>query len=137
PAFETVTTNPICEPALTGEIGRASGRERVGHWTTTWAVAGAGAVPLPKAAVAVLGISAQLADVVVATMWTEVDPAEARDCEANTRLPPVIDHPVDGVAIDQVRPAGSGSLTVTPVAVPGPAFETVTTNPICEPALTG
>jgi hypothetical protein len=33
-------------------------------------------------------------------------------------------------------PVGSTSLTVTPFAVPGPLFVTVTVNPICDPAST-
>src|SRR5438874_80769 len=43
-------------------------------------------------------------------------------------------------SIDQVRPApepaGSGSSRVTPFAVPGPALETVTVNPIVSPSIT-
>src|SRR6478609_1868234 len=39
--------------------------------------------------------------------------------------------------IVQVRPVGKVSLTATPLAWPGPAFETVTSNPIVSPAFTG
>src|SRR6266542_3565740 len=38
--------------------------------------------------------------------------------------------------IDQVGPAGSGSLTVTPVAVPAPVLLTATVKPIGSPAFT-
>src|SRR6516165_3732155 len=48
---------------------------------------------------------------------------------------------LDCVSIDQVtpepEPAGNGSLTVTPLAVPVPAFLTVTVKPIGSPAFTG
>src|SRR5215470_18069024 len=46
----------------------------------------------------------------------------------------------DWVLIDQATPApdpaGSGSLTVTPVAVPAPVLVTVMVNPIGSPAFT-
>src|SRR5260370_1208439 len=46
----------------------------------------------------------------------------------------------DWVSIDQVTPvpdpAGSGSLTVTPCAVPAPPLVTSTVNPIGSPAFT-
>ena len=42
----------------------------------------------------------------------------------------------DWVLTDQVTPAGSGSLTVTPWAVPAPEFDTVTEKPTGSPALT-
>jgi hypothetical protein len=40
--------------------------------------------------------------------------------------------------IDQLTPLppGSGSLSVTPVALPGPVFDTMTVKPIASPALT-
>ena len=40
------------------------------------------------------------------------------------------------MSIDQVTPAGSGSLTVTPLAVPAPLLLTVTVKPTVSPALT-
>src|SRR5215831_5009035 len=55
---------------------------------------------------------------------------------------PVIEHvaaPVAGTSIDQpaaVVPAGSGSFTVTPVAVPGPELDTLMPNPSGSPAFT-
>jgi hypothetical protein len=75
-------------------------------------------------------------------MCTLVELPGARSVAANFRVPASIDQPVDGVAIDQLIPVpvGNGSFTVTPFAVPVPAaplLETVTTNPICEPASTG
>src|SRR5438876_967020 len=39
--------------------------------------------------------------------------------------------------IDQVTPAGSGSLTVTPVAVPAPLLVTVPTKPIASAWFSG
>src|SRR5437016_3440550 len=53
---------------------------------------------------------------------------------------PVIEQLLAGVfeSIDQSIPVppGSGSLIETPVAEPGPAFESVTVNPTSEPAFT-
>src|SRR5215831_412153 len=47
---------------------------------------------------------------------------------------------LDWVSIDQVTPdpdpAGSGSFTVTPLAVPAPELFTVTVNPMLSPAFT-
>ncbi len=57
-------------------------------------------------------------------------------------LVPEVEHRAgfDWVSIDQVTPvpdpAGSGSLTVTPCAVPAPVLVTVTVNPIRSPAFT-
>src|SRR5260370_28477991 len=56
---------------------------------------------------------------------------------------PVIEHAAGdagGTSIDQVTPdpdpAGSGSLTATPLAVPGPVLLTLMVNPIGSPAFT-
>src|SRR5690349_64340 len=62
-----------------------------------------------------------------------------RTCDG---LVPEVEHrpAFDWVSIDQVTPvpdpAGSGSLTVTPVGVPVPALLTLTVNPIGSPAFT-
>src|SRR5216683_930109 len=61
------------------------------------------------------------------------------DCDG---LEPVIeqDAPTGGPSIVQVTPdpdpAGSASLTATPVAVPAPVLDTVIVNPIGSPAFT-
>ena len=75
-------------------------------------------------------------------MWTLNEPPAATVAgpQASTCEPgaPVTEHRLafDCVLIDQVTPGGSGSLTVTPCAVPRPLFETVTVNPIGSPSST-
>ena len=72
------------------------------------------------------------------TTWTVVLAPEAKSVDARTRFPLLIDQPVDAGEIDQLIPVpvGSGSLTPTLFAVPGPAFDTVTVKPIGFPAET-
>ena len=66
--------------------------------------------------------------------------AMAPNEHCNVWLPtaPVIEQPATAGLIDQFTPlpAGSGSLTVTFVAVPAPVFETTIVKPIASPALT-
>src|SRR5260221_4052131 len=52
---------------------------------------------------------------------------------------PVAEEPARAGSSDKFssRPAGSGSLTVSLVAVPGPLLVTVMSNPMLVPALTG
>src|SRR5689334_9653444 len=64
--------------------------------------------------------------------------------QLSTWLPtaPLMLQPAGAVSIDQSTPlpAGSGSFTVTPNAVPVPSafeFDTMTVNPIWSPAATG
>jgi hypothetical protein len=82
-----------------------------------------------------------VAEVVGEVMWIVVDAPDAIDVDGHVRVPPpmvqALDQP-DWLAIVQVRPllVGRVSLRVTPVAVPGPAFDTVIVYPIPDPALT-
>ena len=57
---------------------------------------------------------------------------------AHDNVAPTMEHPAFAGLIVQLMPVpvGSGSLNVTPVAVPAPVFETVIVNPIGSPALT-
>src|SRR5437899_98872 len=61
--------------------------------------------------------------------------------QLRTWLPtsPVMEQPVKDGSRLQLRspPAGSGSFTVTPVAVPAPSLLTVMSKPMVSPALTG
>src|SRR5215510_11867368 len=81
-------------------------------------------------------------------MWTLKLPPAARSVGPQDSdwlgLVPVIEHRsglvFDWVSIDQVtpapEPAGSASLTVTPLAVPVPELLTVMVKPMASPALT-
>ena len=63
------------------------------------------------------------------------EPPQARTCEPVAPL--IAQSPaVDCVLSDQLRPAGSGSLTVTPWAVPAPLLLTVIVNPTALPWFT-
>ena len=71
-------------------------------------------------------------------MCTELLAPGARSTGPKPRLPPEIAQPAaSGVSLQLTPvPVGSGSLTVTPLAVPRPVLVTVTVNPIGSPALT-
>jgi hypothetical protein len=79
---------------------------------------------------AVLETVPHVADVVGDVIWTVVEPPDAIDVDGHVRIPEEIvqvpDQPV-WVPTDQLSPGlvGSVSLSVTPVALPGPAFDTV------------
>src|SRR5205807_7044448 len=96
------------------------------------------------APVAVLLTVAQSAGVVDEVMWTVGSLATPRvpaKLQLSTWVPtgPVIPQPVTDGLMLQFRspPAGSGSVMVTPVAVPGPLLLTTMSKPIGSPALTG
>src|SRR5579864_6202457 len=60
--------------------------------------------------------------------------------EQLTSAPTMVHEPCAGcTSIDQLmpEPVGSGSLMVTPLAVPGPPLLTVTVKPMSVPVLTG
>ncbi len=73
---------------------------------------------------------------------TEVDAPDAMSPNAQLSVwlgaEPVIDQPALAGLTDQLTPAppGSGSDSVTLVAVPAPVFETAIVNPIGSPAFT-
>jgi hypothetical protein len=68
PMLLTTIVNAAVWPAPIGLLSAVLTTLTSGHCTTTEACAGGGATPLPTVAVAVFGIVAQLAAVVVATM---------------------------------------------------------------------
>src|SRR5439155_641851 len=84
----------------------------------------------------------QVAVVVGEVMWTLALAPEARlnDEPPQVRTPEEIAqlHPPLVLAMDQLSPAlvGRVSVMVTPLAVPAPVLDTVTTYPIGSPALT-
>src|SRR5438270_2583012 len=137
-------SKPMLSPALTGPTGLAVlVMVRFGHWTATVAVAAA-EPSLLAAPVAVLLTVAQSASVVDEVMWTVGSLAIPRmpaKGQFRTWVPtgPVIEQPVTSGLMLQFRspPAGSGSVMVTPVAVPGPLLLTTTSKPMVSPALTG
>jgi hypothetical protein len=97
-------------------------------------------VPFDNDAVAEFGIVAHDAPVVPLTICTDALPPDARSVGPNTKWPlALIEKPFAAPEIDQPRPGvvGNASSTVTPVAVPGPALDTVTVKPIWVPADTG
>src|SRR5438270_767108 len=116
----------------------------VGHCTTTLATGDLTRASLLATPVAVLLTVAQSAWVVVEVMWTVGSLATPRvpaKLQFSTWVPtgPVIEQPVTAGLMLQFRsvPAGSGSVMVTPVAVPGPLLLTTTSKPMLSPALTG
>ncbi|OWK41086.1 hypothetical protein FRUB_04978 [Fimbriiglobus ruber] len=85
--------------------------------------------------------SVRSAAVVVPVMWTDRVAPVARVVGLRTNWPPLMENAPGVVwdAIDQTLPfprVGSGSEKVTPFAVPGPVFVTVTVNPAVAPATT-
>src|SRR5438270_2047523 len=137
-------SKPMLSPALTGPTGLAVlVIDRFGHWTATLAVDVA-EPSLLAAPVAVLRTVAQSCLVVAEVMWTVgwlATPRVPAKLQPSTWVPtgPVIAQPVTGGLMLQFRspPAGSGSVTVTPVAVPGPLLLTTMSKPMPVPALTG
>src|SRR5438270_48547 len=137
-------SKPMLSPALTGPTGLAVlVIDRFGHWTATVAVAAA-EPSLLAAPVAVLRTVAQSCLVVAEVMWTVgwlATPRVPAKLQPSTWVPtgPVIAQPVTGGLMLQFRsvPAGSGSVMVTPVAVPGPLLLTTMSKPMFVPALTG
>src|SRR5438270_892323 len=116
----------------------------VGHCTTTLATGDLTRASLLATPVAVLLTVAQSAWVVVEVMWTVGSLATPRvpaKLQPSTWVPtgPVIEQPVTAGLMLQFRsvPAGSGSVMVTPVAVPGPLLLTTMSKPMFVPALTG
>ena len=69
---------------------------------------------------------------------TEAEPCGPRSPKLHESVLSAIAQPGTAGAIDQTMPVpvGSGSLMVTPLAVPAPVFSTEIVNPIGEPALT-
>src|SRR5438270_193801 len=144
PRLLTTMSKPMLSPALTGPTGLAVlAIDRFGHWTATLAV-DVDEPSLLAAPVAVLLTVAQSAWVVDEVMWTVGSLATPRvpaKVQFSTWVPtgPVIEQPVTSGLMLQFRspPAGSGSVMVTPVAVPGPLLLTTTSKPMLSPALTG
>jgi hypothetical protein len=141
PTFEIPTVNPMVSPAFAVAASAVFTTATSEQLTVTEAVAGAGAVPFPRVAVAMFVTVPQFAAAVVATTWTAALWPALRVAGPNRSAPlPLIEYPLAGPVIDHVNPAGRGSLTVTAVAVPVPAallLLTVTSNPIWSPAETG
>ena len=103
-----------------------------GHWTAIIATADASTPDN----VAVLVRSPQFETDVVAVTFTVVDPG-ANVAKLHVSVPDAMAHPATGGSIVHVRPAGSGSLRLTDVAVPGPPFVAVTVKVAESPAFTG
>src|SRR5689334_2010456 len=107
------------------------GRQR----TVSDALAFDGAVPLVSVALAVLSYFLQTAPTVLLSTCTLALAPEASVVAARESTPALIAQLPTAAGDDEIdqlipAPVGSGSLTVTPVAVPGPLFVTVTRKPI-------
>ena len=145
PGLVMATVKPIWLPALTVPMSALLATIMFGASTTMVALAftlGA----LVDEAVAVFGYVPALAAVVTLEIWIELlaPLAMSPKLQPSTWVPtgPVIEQlpaPVYAGLMTQSTPdpAGSGSLRVTAVAVPGPALLTVTVKPIEVPVLTG
>ena len=129
--------NPIRSPADTDEASAVFSMLMSGHWTTTVPVSDTGS-PLLESAVAVLAIVAHDAAVVGEEICTVRDWPSARSPKLHDSTPAVIEHAATSGASDHTSPAltGNVSVSVTPVAVPGPVLETVMVNPMAVPAET-
>src|ERR687896_510127 len=81
---------------------------------------------------------AQLAAVVGLVTCTDREAPAARSPKLHVSTPEPIEQPATAGLIDHTIPVpvGSVSLTTTLVAVPGPALDTVTVNPMASPAST-
>jgi hypothetical protein len=132
PEFVTVMVYPIGEPAETEAASRVFVTDRFGQLTVIKTGPAEPEGWLVEANEAVLDTVPHVADVVGEVIWTVVVPPDAIDVEGHVKVPDAIvqaaDQPV-WVAIAQVSPPLDGrvSESVTPVAVPGPALETVIT----------
>ena len=137
PALVTVIVNPIGSPADTDGASGIFRTPMSGHWTTTVPVSDTGS-PLLESAVAVLMIVAHDAAVVGEEICTVRDWPAARSPKLHDSTPAVIEHAATSGDSDHTSPAltGSVSVSVTPLAVPGPVLETVIVNPIAVPAET-
>src|SRR6187431_130339 len=87
------------------------------------------------ATVAVFGRVLQSAASVRPVTWTTSDAPAARSPNEQVRTLPAMEQ--SALSSDQLMPAGSGSLSVTPWAVPGPALLTVIVKAAVSPALMG
>ncbi len=141
PALETPIVKPMEDPALTVDESTVLVIARFGQFTTVDADA-CTLCALVAAAVAVFGYAAQLACDVLLVTCTEADAPDATLPNEQPSIwfgaEPVTEQAALAGLIDQLTPAppGSGSTSVTPVAVPAPVFATVIVNPIGSPALT-
>src|SRR4051812_283465 len=79
-------------------------------------------------------MSPQSAAVVVASTWTVEKLWAARVVGEKTRLPAMIDQPVEaGLMVQPPLTAGRASVKLTPLASPSPLLDTVTVKPIWSP----
>jgi hypothetical protein len=135
PALVTVIVNPIRSPADTDAASAVFTTLMSGHWTTTVPAFATG-LPLLESAVAVLVIVAHDAAVVGDETCTVLDCPGPRSPKLHDSTPAVIEQSATSGDSDHTSPAVAGnvSVKVTPLAVPGPALDTVIENPIAVPA---
>ena len=136
PSLDTVIVNPMSSPAETVPSSAVLSIFRSGHSTVVESLA-LSVGWLLDVALATFGYSAHDAAVVSETMCTLIRAAGGEvDRRAVQRRRLAIEQIAGPLSIDQSMPApmGSGSLSTTPLAVPGPALETVIVKPIGSPA---
>jgi hypothetical protein len=117
-------------PGETGEASAVLEIVRLGQFTVITTLPELPVPPFVLLKEARFDTEGQVANVVGDVMWTVVEPPDAIDVDGHVSVPDEIvqapDQPV-WVPTDHVSPVfvGSVSLSVTPVALPGPAFDTV------------
>ena len=139
PALETVTSKTTFSPALIVWASGVLSTVRLGFWQLMLA-SSVSVGALVDFAVAVLSRVVQLSKSVGAVTVTVFDSPAARSPKSQSRVFPTIglaQSPASGPETTQApeTPLGSGSLRVTPVAVPVPVLETVMLNTAFSPAL--
>jgi hypothetical protein len=137
PVFLTVIVNPIGLPALTEGLSATLLIKRLVHWTKIKAVASA------KPSFVVVTLAWLLINphrpLVGDVIWTRLLAPAARSPKLQVSMPLLIIQPgSDPGSITQFipPPAGSTSVTVTPVAVISPVLVTMIVNPIVSLTLT-
>ena len=136
-----VTVKPIVSPALMGLASADFSTFRSGQLTVTEAEAEllvkVSEASLVAEAEAEFDTVPQLAAEVVAVMCTVEELPAASVVGAYCSELPTIDHPALAGVIVQLKPLGSVSVKVRPVALPAPMLLSVTSNPMTSPADTG
>src|SRR4051794_16832135 len=141
PLLVTVIVKPIVSPAETDGASATFSMSIEAPSTTTWSVSSSEpSLVVVTWAVLTTGLSATVALVVGLVMCTVRTWPEARSPRLQVRVPMAMAHWAAAVPplIVQLVPAsvGIGSVTVTPLATPGPLLVTVIRKPIASPAET-
>ncbi len=138
PLLDAVIVNPIGSPAVTVASSGVFVMWIVGQFTVIVAVEVLSVWSDPSlsaATVAVFVKGPQSAASVAPETWIVSYAPASRVANVQLRVPDEMEHPVTAGLIDHATPAGSGSLSVTLLATPGPSFVTTIVNAAVSPAL--